>query len=71
MNWIVVDQRRARVASMPGEDPDYYTMHVAREARRLVVCSVPLSSVESWRPIEPGIMEVPLCTSSRSVAANR
>lgn len=69
MNWITVDRRRAVLSAYPGEDAGYYTLHAADSATFRAVCSRPLPSIREWRPIEPGIKEVSLCTSSRSAAA--
>ena len=69
MNWIVADGRRAVVSAYAGEDPEYYTLRAVRAAGFTLVCSRPLPSVRGWRTVAPGILEVPLCTSSRSAAA--
>jgi glutamine amidotransferase len=69
MNWITADARRAVVSAYPGEDAGYYTLHAAGTAAFRTVCSRPLPSIRGWRPVEPGVKEVFLCTSSRSAAA--
>jgi predicted glutamine amidotransferase len=68
MNWITADAQRAMVSSYGGEDPDYYTLHATGDAAATLICSRPLPSATRWRALAPGILEVPLCTSSRSAA---
>lgn len=69
MNWIVADGRAAMISGCPGEDPGYYTLHAVHGAAFTLICSRPLPTASRWQALAPGILEVPLCTSSRSAAA--
>jgi len=40
-----------------GEQPDYFTLHLAREDGRVAVCSEPLAGA-AWAPMANGAMEV-------------
>jgi glutamine amidotransferase len=54
MNILMADHRRAYVASIFNEDPDYFTMHWSQQRAKLIVASEPLPGEERWEKIASG-----------------
>jgi glutamine amidotransferase len=54
MNILMADYRRAYVASIFNEDPDYFTMHWSQQRAKLIVASEPLPGEERWEKIASG-----------------
>lgn len=57
-NLILTDGDRSWAFSRPTGEPDYFTMHVARRADMVAVCSEPLANGLDWRPLPTGTVEV-------------
>ncbi|MFI5168154.1 MAG: class II glutamine amidotransferase [Thermoanaerobaculales bacterium] len=58
MNIVLADGERILVHSSFGEQPEYFTLHVARDDGRVAVCSEPLPGDEVWQPLANGALEV-------------
>ena len=54
MNIIMVNNRKAYVSSMFNEDPDYFSLHVARNKEKNIdiICSQPYDIEATWEKIE-------------------
>jgi glutamine amidotransferase len=57
-NVILTDGDRSWVFSRQTEQPDYFTMHLARRDAMVAVCSAPLADGLEWRPLPTGTVEV-------------
>jgi glutamine amidotransferase len=61
-NMILTDGRRAWVSSYFDEQPEYFTLHVARRADLVAVCSEPLPDDGDWSKLpNASIEELPCC----------
>ncbi len=58
MNVLLSDGERIYLHTYFQEQPQYFTMHVARQDGRLAVCSEPLPVEDAWRPIPNDTQEV-------------
>jgi predicted glutamine amidotransferase len=56
-NVILTDGDRSWVFSRSTEQPDYFTMHLARRDGTTAVCSEPLENGLAWQPIPPDTIE--------------
>ncbi|MDP2606042.1 MAG: hypothetical protein Q8S00_26165 [Deltaproteobacteria bacterium] len=54
MNIIMAGDRRAYLASIFNEEPDYFTLHYSQDGDRLIVASDPLLGAERWVKIANG-----------------
>jgi len=57
MNVLLSDGERIYLHSFFSEQPEYFTMHVARGNGHLVICSEPLSLKTGWRPLPNDTLE--------------
>jgi glutamine amidotransferase len=55
MNFVFAKPDAFTTLSMFNEDPEYFTMHLRRDARGAMVCSEPLDGFEGWSPIPQGV----------------
>lgn len=58
MNFIVADSDRAYVSSRFTDDPEYFTLRMNRNGRRVIVCSEEYPASAPWTPVRNGSIEV-------------
>jgi len=57
MNVLLSDGERIYLHSFFSEQPEYFTMHLARTNGRLAICSEPLSLETGWQPLPNDTLE--------------
>jgi predicted glutamine amidotransferase len=57
MNVLLSDGETIYLHSFFSEQPEYFTMHVARSNGRLVICSEPLPVEAGWQPLPNDTLE--------------
>ena len=55
MNFVYAKPDHFTAGSIFNEDPEYFTMHLRRDARAAMVCSEPLDDLDGWAPIPQGV----------------
>ena len=57
LNFIVADEKATVLGSHFNEQPDYFTLHLARSEKQLIVCSEPLNIYRHWQTLANKFVE--------------